>query len=368
MFGLTRKARTAHRRTMIDDVIAELIAARMTPGVPVPVEELPIVQGLVMLIADAIADMELYAVDKPGNHPDAQRVDDEFAILQQPDPDEDRADTVHKIVQSLYWRGNAWSLLGPRTARGDVDSMTVLAPSEVGWLPNPAHSLKVASWQINGVTYSTHDLAWWKINDSPLRGPLGRTPLQVCAQALGMYGWAYRYLADYFGSGGNPSSVMRSKLELSPEKITELSDEWTVARQARRPAFLPNWLEFDVPPAAGEIEAVVAVLEFASAELARMMNVPVSLVNAPVAGYSLQYSNTEDEFRRWLAVSLGTTWVRRVERGFSRLLPEGRWAKLDPAGLFPADLFPGGKADADELDRPPAGLPATGPLPEAVPA
>jgi phage portal protein BeeE len=353
MFGLVRKKHVRSDISLIESWIGQAMAARSQTGTALTVEELPIAQGLVALIADAIADMELYAVDAPG--PKGKRVADTYAVLENPDPDEDRADTLHKIVQSMFWGGanggNAWALNGPRDARGAVDSITVLNPDEVGWLPTPSHSLKVAGWTVNGVRYPVGALTWWKINDNPRKGPLGRSPIAVAARALDMYGWAYRYLADFFASGGNPSSVMRSKLELAPAKITELSDEWATARQLRRPAFLPSWLELDIPPSSGEIEAVVKVLEFGAAEFARLTNVPVSLVNAPTAGYSLTYTNTSDEFKRWLAVSLGTTWIRRIERGFTTLLPEGRWAKLDPSSLFPAELFAADDPAGAPVDR-----------------
>lgn len=338
VFG--RKKHVRADVSLIESVLGALIQQRSVTGTPVPADELPITQGLVTLIADAIGDMEMYPVDRPGNDPRAQRLPDRFPILEQPDPDEERADTVHKIVQSLFWKGNGWALNGEIGANGAVDAITVLDPNEVGWLPNPDHSLKVRKWTINGREVERGALTWWKINDNPTKGPLGKSPVQICSTALETYGWAYSYLADYFQLGGNPHQVFTSKLDLSPGKITELADEWIRSRQEHRPPFLPSWLDFQVPPTSQELEQVVRVLEFAAAEFARMCNVPVSLVNAPVAGYSLQYSNVGDEFRRWLAVSLGTTWIRRVERGFSQLLPTGVWCKLDPGGLFPADLFP----------------------------
>lgn len=336
--------------SLITSVLGELLSARAGTGTPVPYDELPIYQGMATLIADCIADMDLYSVDVPpgrchdciaGRHePITHRVAEVFPVLDQPDPDEDRADTLHKIVQSLFGTGNAWAMHGPRDGAGAVDSVTVVNPEEVGHRVDPLHSLKVKSWTVNGASYDRSALTWWKINDNPRRGPLGRSPSRVCATALDTYGWAYRYLGDYFAAGGNPSSVLKSKLDLSPGKIEEHVNEWIEARKARRPAFLPHHLDLDIPPSSGELAAVIAVLEFATAEFARLNNVPVSLVNAPVAGYTLQYSNVQDEFRRWLAVSLGPTWIRRVERGFSGMLPAGRWAKLDPSSLFPAELAP----------------------------
>lgn len=324
--------------SLVSQVLGELLSARSGTGTPVPYDELPITQGAVMLIADAIASMDLVAVDAPRN---GAPVAGEFAVLRQPNPEEDRADTLHKIVQSLFWSGNAYGLVPfERRASGEVEAITILNPDSVGVQTDPMNDLRVAWWSIHGQRADRHRVNHWKMNDDPRKGPLGRSPLKLCATALETYGWAYRYLGDFFAGGGNPGSVLNTSIELDPAKIEEVANEWVAARKQARPAILPKWITFDVPPTSGELAETVKVLEFATSEVARMLNIPVSLVNAPVAGYSLQYSNVGDEFRRWLAVSLGTTWIARIERGFSALLPEGVYAKLDPSNLFRADLFP----------------------------
>lgn len=357
MFDRFRARRSAHLRadiSLITNWLQQMQLSRAGTGVPVPVDELPITQGLVNLIADGIADMDLYPVDARGRW-----TREVFPVLEQPNPDEDRADTLHKIVQSLYWEGNANALNGPFDTTGAVSAINVLNPHSVGWLVDPADELRVEWWMVNGRRYERSALTHWKMNDDPRRGPMGRSPLKVCDTALETYGWAYRYLADFFAQGGNPSSVFKSKLELNDDKITELVDEWIKARRQKRPAFVPPWLELDIPPSNGELQAVIEVLGFATAETARLMSIPTTVVNAPVEGYSLTYRNVDEEFKRWLALGLGTTWVRRVERGFTRLLPRGVRAHLDPSNLFAGSLL----ADPDGPDEsptsevpPPAGV------------
>ena len=330
MFGF----RDRHYRadvSLVSQVLGELMSARAGTGTPVPYDELPITQGVASLISDSLASMDIYAVNADG----VRQPEGMFPILEQPDPDEDRADTVHKLAQSLFWTGNAYAL-----TNSSADAVTVLNPDTVGYTADSYNDLKIGMWHINGQATSRANIVHWKLNDDPRTGPLGRSPLRRCATALDTYGWAYRYLGDFFAQGGNPSSVLKSKLELDPAKVTELAEEWMLARKQSRPAMLPQWLDLEVPPSSGELAAVVEVLGFAAAEVARMLNLPVSLVNAPVAGYSLQYSNVGDEFRRWLAVSLGTTWVARIERGFTSLLPPGYRARLDPSTLYRPDLFP----------------------------
>lgn len=328
MFGRDRHFRADV--SLVSQVLGELMSARAGTGTPVPYDELPITQGVASLISDSLASMSVYPVDLAGTPIAA-----EFPILARPDPDEHRADTVHKLAQSLFWTGNGYALKNDA-----ADAITVLNPDSIGYTPATYNDLKIGAWTVNGELVARDQIVHWKLNDDPRAGPLGRSPLRKCQSALDTYGWAYRYLGDFFAGGGNPGSVLKSKLELDPAKVSELATEWVAARKQARPAMLPSWLDLEIPPSSGELGEVVAVLGFAAAEVARMLNLPVSLVNAPVAGYSLQYSNVGDEFRRWLAVSLGTTWVARIERGFTQMLPPGVEARLDPSTLYRPDLFP----------------------------
>ena len=334
------------------------MSARSGTGMPVPYDELPITQGTCQLICDALAAMPIYPVDLDDNP-----TDETFPVLERPNPDEDRGETIHKIGQSMFWTGNAYGLTGPRDDSGAVDAINVLNPNSVGHVADPLDELRVKRWVINGVEVDRAAINVWKMNDDPRHGPLGRSPLVRCETALDTYGWAYRAIGDHFAQGGPPNMVIKSKTELDPDKIVELTNEWISARQQTRPAFMPQWLDLEIPNTTGELAQIIEVLSMAAAEVARMLNLPVSLVNAPVAGYSLQYSNVGDEFRRWLAVSLGTTWINRIERGFTALLPRDRRARMDPSQLYRPDLFPEGQPPAVRAPAPPAAA-----EPEVIPS
>lgn len=343
------KRRQRHVRSdvsLISQFLGELMSARAGTGTPVPYDELPITQGACTLICDALSVMELYPVDLEG-----ERVDEHYPVLIQPDPDEDRGETIHKIGQSMFWTGNAFALKGPIGRTMAVDWIRVFNPDAV-WPDPTVTGIETPGYQAGGQHYSADEIQLFKMNDDPRRGRLGQSPLKQCATALDTYGWAYRYLGDFFAQGGNPSLILKSKMNLDNTKITELAEEWIAARQQARPTFLPHWLEAEVPPSSGELSVVVEILNMAAAEFARMINMPASLVNAPALGNNMDYANVADEFRRWLAVSLGTTWIARIERGFSALLPLERRAKLDPAPLFRPDLFPAPATPAAPVAQP----------------
>jgi|CXWL01.1.fsa_nt_gi phage portal protein BeeE len=324
---MRRTTRTFERGT-IDQLLAVVQDARANGGTPVPVNQLPVVQGLAQLHADTVAFMPFAAHDRRTGRPVANQPD----IVEQPDPTEDRETTVHKIVQSIWYRGNAWAMLGP-----DRSTFRVLVPELVSPLQyqvDPLRRLIVDEWLIEGRPVHPDHLLWAKANDNPSYGPLGASPLRECSVALENYGWAYWYLADYFGTGGNPSHVLRSAAALDDLSATEMITRWVKARRQRRPAILdPQWT-LEAGSGTNDLNETIGVLMFSVAEVCRATNTPPSIGNAPVAGDSSTYRNLADELRRWIVFSLGTTWCKRVAKIWGPVIDPRLEVRFDTAALL----------------------------------
>jgi hypothetical protein len=319
--GIFRRRRSVEQRY-------QAAAAARIANIAVTVEDLPITQGLVQLHADLVSSLELNAYDVRTNRP----VNDQPMVIVQPDPREDREDTLHKIVQGLWWGGNAPVSVG-RAAKPGYSTIRVLNPTVVGYEPDPFDSTWLRHWYVDGRPLELDAIHNWKINDDPRRGPLGHSPFQRARTALDVYTWAYRYLIDYFAQGGNPSLVLRSKTRLSPAPVpgdaqgrTEAQiaqDDWVNSRQLYRPAVLDDQWSLEAGPPPQDLEQTIAVLQFMGAQAAQLVNVPPSIANVLSQG-SLTYSTTADELRRWLLLQLGPTWLKRIERGFTRLIGDPR--------------------------------------------
>lgn len=322
------------------------VAGRRSDLSPLGLGELPVLQGLATLHADTVAALTLRA------ERNAQPVSAQPAIVTRPDPDEPVGITVHKVVQSLFWHGNAYALVTWPETGGPALALKVVNPLSVSPNVDQADPLRVETWNIDGTEWPRSSVMHIKLNDDPARGPLGESPLTRCAMAIDWYGWAYRYLGDAFAQGGVPTSTLTSKRRLTSARATAAVDAWITARQQRRPAVLgPDW-ELDVPPPM-DLSGVVEVLEWAVSELCRALNVPPSLGNAR-AGGSLTYSNVTDELRRWLAVSLRPTWLSRIERAWSELLVRGQTARFVDEDLYrldPAAPVPAGPAAAGVIPQ-----------------
>lgn len=327
----------------LEERLAAIRATRSVALSTITVDQLPIVQGLANLHADVISQFPMYAVDRRG-----ARVVNTPDVLIQPDPSEPLGETLHAIVQSMWYTGNAVALR-------HGDAIRLQNPNACSVIPtfDPYDDRRIDGWYIHGVEVPVRNVVLWKINDDPRRGPLGASPLQRCWQAVENYAWAYRYLADYYASGGNPSILLKSRNAGDPGQADELWAQWVAARQAGRPAVIPYDVEVAAAPAPTDISDTVAVLEFCTAEICRATNTPPSIGNAPVAA-ALTYSTTMEELRRWLVLSLSPTWLTRLERGFTSLLAPGLTARFDTTELPRLDMFGSAPAGPD---------PAAAPLP-----
>lgn len=313
MFGRTQR----HRRSDVSlavEVLAALRSARLT-GAPIPVEQLPVAIGLANLHADVLAAMPLIT---PGRRSPP-------AVVVQPNPEESRQSTVHKLVQSAWWTGCGYVL----DDRGGA--VTVLDPNRVSHQEDPDDPLRVLHWWIDGEAVARDRVKVFKINDDPRHGPLGRSPLSMASEPLRMYGYAYAYLSEFFAAGGNPSTVLQRTNGAANYDPDEAGEDWITARRKRRPAVLPVGWSLQVPANNGELEAIARILEKCAAELARCVNTPPSLVNAASAG-SLTYSTVDGEIRRWMALSLVPTWITRLEDFWSDIA--GVRVEMDTSVIF----------------------------------
>lgn len=324
MFGRTQDSLERFQRSdvsLISEVVS-VIASRRAEGVPIPTRDLPIVVGAEQLHADTVAAM-------PARTESTSPTPRVRALLERPDPDVDYRDTVSLATSAMFTEGYA-ALLLDRPVPGTT-SATALEPESVSWTPS-------GGWRVDGDPIPDELILSIPLLPDRTGHTPGRSPLQRCDQALQMYGWAYRFLVDYFAQGGPPSQILKAQHALGNAEIGDtgktraelIVEEWIAARQARRPAVMDPTISLEVPPQSGELSAVSAILDFASAEVARLLNMPSSLVNAPTQGYSLTYSNVSDDVRRWIALSLGPTWLSRWASAF-RTLTGDPTVFLDPA-------------------------------------
>ena len=315
---ITEQLETFGRSQLDVSALVTAVASRRLEGLPVSPRSLPICVGAATLHADTVSAM-------PARSSSDLMTTRVAMLLESPDPTTDYRSFVAQCVTSMYWEGYA-PLLLDRPA--PLTSSVRLLPASVTHYDATSNV-----WRYHGDPIAPELIYSVNLIEDPSEGVPGTSPLQRCWQALSMYGYAYRYLHDYSAQGGNPSSILRTTHPVNGERATELVDEWITARAQRRPAVMDPTISLEVPPSSGELQATLSVLDYAASEVGRLLNVPPSLLNAPSLGSAMQYANTADESRRWIALSLNPSWMSRLESMF-RTLTGDPTIQLDPSPLL----------------------------------
>lgn len=310
------------------DYIERLTYARAELGRP-PVEGLPPVIACRTLIADTVAQLPLVAMR--GGQP---RVD-QPPLLTQPDPQEPRWSTLHRIAMHLSGRGNAWLLILAWGADDRPMAVRALDPAEVAAELDELGAVTEVRWHDRRLQVGV-DVLHIPLISSGAAGGLGRSPLDLARVSLDGLASLYGYASSYWSGGGNPSVLLKVPHRVSRDEAEAVRAQWLETHGGRRvPAVLWGGAEAEPFAASAEQAQLTQAHAQATAEIARLFRIPPSLVNAQ-AGDSLTYSTTAEQMRSWLATGLAP-YLMRIEAAFSELLPRGTVARHDTAELLRAD-------------------------------
>lgn len=290
---------------------------------------IPMVVTTRQLVADTVASFPLVA--KVGT----DFVDPPRALLRRPDPREPASDTFERIVNAFTKYGGAWIRVTSQDARG--------FPLSIEYVDNPrvSYTLNAVGSRLLEVRIDGREVPLGSVRHIPFildgGSPIGQSPLIQIDAALQDLNRAAVYAADFYGAGATPPYAITSPTRLGADQADKMLAKWQDARSRSRPAVLTGDLTlktFDTQSAAEAqvLEAITAL----DATIARVMQVPPSLVNA-LSQSSLTYTTTLDESRRWLALGLNVGYLNRIESAFTDMLPRGMRAKFQTQSLTELD-------------------------------
>jgi len=132
---------------------------------------------------------------------------------------------------SKLTRGNAYALL-ERDGRGVVSAMYILDPNRVTVLVAPDGSVfydlkqdNLSGLERDSIAVPASEIIHDRINC--LFHPLvGTSPIFACGTAANMGLQIQTNSSAFFGNGSNPSGILTTVQQITPEKANELSDLW----------------------------------------------------------------------------------------------------------------------------------------------
>jgi HK97 family phage portal protein len=146
-----------------------------------------------------------------------------------------------------------------------------------------------------------------------------------------------RFLAQFYGEGATPSSVLETDQAITPEQARQIRDNWEESHyKHRKPAVLQGGLKWrSVTTSAADMQ-MLEHKESIIRDIARVYRIPLHLIIG-TGGDSQTYQNLEALGSAFYKYTL-LGWVRRLEESISSRLPIGTYIKFNADEFLRADL------------------------------
>jgi hypothetical protein len=289
------------------------------------------VLGAVSLLADSVASMSLrcFVIDKDGK----RKMQPLPTVLADPDPESNTYELIHQIVASMALHGNAYVKID-RDRRGEMIGLVPLHPYQMQVMPNGQQTGRVYLHLGNEI--STEDmihLRWF----TPPQSLVGISPLNQARNLVGLSIAMDRHLAQFYGEGGTPSSVLETDQKLTLDQARIIQGTWEAThRRHRRPAVLSDGLKWRPITTSAADNDMIATREQLIRDIARIFRIPDHLIGA--MGGSQTYQNVEQASLNFLTHTIAP-WIRRIEIGMSKILVAGTDVAFDTSSILRTDAL-----------------------------
>lgn len=325
-------------------------------------------------IAGTIGTLPLTALR---TNPDGSVEAIDRTLLAQPDPNTTRQHVLTWTVDDLMFGGIAWWRITARDQQGYPTRAERIGPGRwsVDYTTDGAHL------RIDGQVVPDRDLIRF---DGPDEGILltGARTLRTCLQIDQAVRNALAVPMDFLRLAEGAAELDATPGSGNPDDETDtrsqidvLLDEWATARSTRSTAFLNRAIEHGINQFDATRAQLAELRQAQAAEVARLLNLPPSGVNAPQAS-GMTYTNREVE-RSQLADALAP-YTTAIEQRLSQgdVTPRGQLVAFDLVKLtrgtlldvvqaatqaIPLGLLTADEVRSDYLGRPPlpGGRPVT---------
>lgn len=276
-----------------------------------------------MLISQAIGGMPIgsWRADQPTDPP---------AILREPNPGEDRFNTVCAWVCDLLDHGNAIGVITARDLGGNPTSLQ----------PVPASIVEVGRSEAGSVVYKIGQAVYGKsevFHAKGMSGPAdlrGMGVLEAHLNTLTRVTAEQDYASKSFRSGV-PSGLIRVKdPDLQPEMAADIKADWMAAMTGNQPAVLSELIDFEAIAWTPSDAQMVEARQLSLTDIANCYNLDAYWLNAPST--SMTYQNVQTASMQLSRFTLGP-WITALEAQFSRLLVRGQDARFNRDSILRED-------------------------------
>lgn len=335
-----RAAQKLHERSLdasadYPDIDTQLFArqraqtASLTPTIREALG-IPAVNRAVTMLATIGATLDLNAYRK------GERLEPEPQLTQRPCRTMTPGRFTRDSIFHMATRGEAIWLTTERYAEdGSAASVTPVLPEAMqSEFDGVSHSWSRITPDGKKVPYDPRDVTHVTLLADPATGR-GLGPMQLCGVALNVAVEADRWAARYFAGGGMPSVFLSATGILAGDEPQKIKDQWL-----HDPPNMPKVASNIVPTVLNhnpEQAQLVGSRAHSRGDVALMFGISGRLLEAPVAGTALSYTNVGDLATELVRLTLAPYYLEQIEQAFSDLLPRGTEARYDVEGFQRAD-------------------------------
>jgi HK97 family phage portal protein len=286
--------------------------------------------GAVTLLADAIAVMPLELLRDRGGRTERLPTP---SVLLRPNDHQTMFDFVHQTVMMLALHGCAY-IYAPRKVGELPPEMKNIHPNQI----KPVMDVTASSlyYDIGKERYTTNEIRaiHWVIFPGQTRG---LSPLEIQRNTIGMGIAMDRFLAQFYGEGATPSSVLETEQQVTQQQADLLRQTWEDSHvKHRRPAVLSGGLKWrSITTSASDMQ-MIQHRESIIRDIARAYRIPLNLI-AGSGGDSQTYQNVEQSGINFVRYTL-MPWMRRIEDAISEMLPLTQKVRFNADEFMRADV------------------------------
>lgn len=302
------------------------------------------VLAAVTLLADSVATCTLeYTRTVDGR---IERLDVPPVLLR-PNMEQLQFEFVHQFVTSMAVHGVTYLYAPKSTINGLPVEMRILDPKTV--TPMFDKERGEPYWVVGrDKTILTRDevrqVDWLKMAGHIV----GLSPIEVLRNTIGVSLAMERFLAQFYGEGAIPSSVMESDKPITKEQAQVLRETWSDSHNKRRmPAVLSNGLRWRPIVTSASDAQMLEHREAIVRDIARAYRIPAHLING-TGGDSQTYQNVESAGIQFVRHTL-LPWMRRIEDALSDTLPLEYRVRFNADEFLRADLRTRVAAQAQQI-------------------
>lgn len=284
----------------------------------------------VTLLADSISVMPLELVrDRNGRTEKLPTP----SVLMKPNETQTMFEFVHQTVLMLALHGNAY-IYAPRRPGELPPEMRNIHPNQVkGMVDTDTDTL---AYQIGQQKYSAREIraVHWLLLPGQVRGI---SPLEAQRNTIGMGIAMDRFLAQFYGEGATPSSVLETESTITEEQARIARDTWLdMHNKHRLPAVLTGGLKWRAITTSAADMQMIEHRESIIRDIARAYRIPLNLILGS-GGDSQTYQNVEQAGINFVRYTL-LPWMRRLEDAISEMLPLTQRVRFNADEFMRADL------------------------------